>query len=119
MSHPLFDAVSPSTPPDPLEALAHQRVRARLGWLVHAVAFVLVNVFLWAISTAGWGQRAWSVYPLLGWGLGLVLHGLAVFVVGPGSRLSERMVERERAHVRRSQAHTPPPAPTARSARDE
>ena len=30
------------------------------------------------------------------WGLGLVLHGVSVFLLGSGSGLRERMVQRER-----------------------
>ena len=47
--------------------------------------------------------HAQSVYPLLGWGLGLVLHGVSVFLLGTGSGLRERMVQREREALQRRQ----------------
>lgn len=94
-----------STPlsPEEIEALARRRVNAKLGWYIHAVAFVLVNLLLFAMSRYAFGTRPWSVYPLLGWGLGLVLHGVSVFLLGSGSGLRERMVEREREALRREQ----------------
>jgi hypothetical protein len=36
------------------------------------------------------------MFPLLGWGLGLALHGISVFVIGSGSGLRERLEQRER-----------------------
>ncbi|HPW00771.1 MAG TPA: 2TM domain-containing protein, partial [Oscillospiraceae bacterium] len=49
------------------------------------------------------GDRPWSVFPLLGWGLGVALHGVSVFVLGSGSGLRERMVQKERERLRRIQ----------------
>jgi hypothetical protein len=34
------------------------------------------------------------VFPLLGWGLGLALHGVSVFMLGSGSGLRERWSRR-------------------------
>ncbi len=53
------------------------------------------------MSTYAFGSRRWSLAPLLGWGLGLALHGVAVFVLGSGSGLRERMVRREREKLLR------------------
>ena len=56
-----------------IERIAHKRAGAKLGWYVHAAVYVVVNLFLFAISGYGFGHRPWSIYPLLGWGLGLAL----------------------------------------------
>lgn len=90
--------------PEEIETLARRRASAKLGWYVHAAAFVLVNVLLFAMSRYAFGTRPWSVYPLLGWGLGLVLHGVSVFLLGSGNGLRERMVQREREALQREQA---------------
>jgi len=85
-------------PPDRLERLARQRAGAKLGWIIHACVYVVVNLFLAALAiTTG---RHWHAFPLLGWGLGLALHGAAVWLFGPGARLRERMVEHERSALR-------------------
>ncbi|WP_460482357.1 2TM domain-containing protein [Comamonas humi] len=86
---------------DDIDRLARKRAGAKLGWYVHALVYVLVNLALFALSRHGWGERPWSVWPLLGWGLGLALHGVSVFVLGTGSGLRERMVQREREKLRR------------------
>lgn len=84
-----------------IEKLAHRRVRAKLGWYMHAFVYALVNLLIFSISVYGFGHRPWSVIPLLGWGLGLVLHGVSVFVLGRGSGLRQRMVQKERERLQR------------------
>ena len=86
-----------------LERLAHKRAGAKLGWYVHAAVYVLVNLFIFAISQYGFGSRPWSIYPLLGWGLGLALHAASVFLLGPGGGLRNRLVRQERERLRRQQ----------------
>lgn len=95
MSHPLT--------PDALDQLARKRAGAKLGWYAHAITFALVNLGLFGLSSYAFGHRTWSVYPLLGWGLGLTLHGVSVFVLGAGSGLRERMVHKERERLQREQ----------------
>lgn len=89
--------------PEEIERLAHKRAGAKLGWYVHALVYVAVNLFVLAISRYGFGHRPWSVYPLLGWGLGLALHGVSVFVLGAGGGLRDRLVRQERERLEREQ----------------
>jgi 2TM domain len=92
-------APSPSNPlsDDDLNRLAHKRVKAKMGWFIHAAFYVTINVFLIAMSLIG--GRHWFVFPLLGWGLGLAIHGIAVFAALPGSAWRERMVALERSRL--------------------
>ena len=87
--------------PDDIERLAHKRAGAKLGWYVHATVYVVVNLFIFAISEYAFGQRRWSIFPLLGWGLGLTLHGISVFLIGKGGGLREHMVQKERERLQR------------------
>ncbi|MES2613396.1 MAG: 2TM domain-containing protein [Pseudomonadota bacterium] len=87
--------------PEAFEKLARRRAGAKLGWYMHAVLYVVVNLIVFSMSRYGFGNRPWSVYPLLGWGLGLALHGVSVFVLGTGSGLRERMVQKERERLLR------------------
>jgi hypothetical protein len=93
----------PQMSPEEIDRLANKRAGAKLGWYIHASVYVLVNLFLFAVSQYGFGQRPWSVYPVLGWGLGVALHGVSVFIMGGGSGFRERLVEQERERLRRQQ----------------
>ena len=74
---------------------ARSRVRQIKGFYIHAAVYVLVNAFLVLVNLgttrAGW----WSVWPLLGWGIGLAAHGLAVFGIGGlwGPQWEERKIQ--------------------------
>lgn len=87
--------------PEQIEHLARKRAAAKLGWYVHACVYVLVNLMLTVIASHS--DRPWSIYPILGWGVGLVMHGVSVFVLGTGSGFRERLIERERERLRRQQ----------------
>lgn len=85
--------------PEEIERLAHKRASAKLGWYLHAVVYVLVNLVMFSVSRYAFGTRSWSVAPLLGWGVGLMLHGISVFVLGRSGSLRERLVKRERERL--------------------
>jgi hypothetical protein len=91
-----------------LERLARKRAGAKMGWYIHAVVYVLANSVFFALSQYAFGHRPWSVFPLLGWGLGLALHGVSVFLLGTGSGWRERMVQRERERLQREQDRSRP-----------
>ena len=80
-----------------IEQIARRRAKAKLGWYSHATVYLAVNLGLIALSVAN-GQR-WAIFPLLGWGLGLLFHGIAVWLLQPGGSLLERLVQRERARL--------------------
>jgi hypothetical protein len=82
---------------DQIERIAHKRASAKLGWLIHATVFVVVNTALIGLSAAS--GKAWAAFPLLGWGLGLAMHGAAVWLAAPGAALHERLLARERARL--------------------
>lgn len=86
---------------DEIERIARKRAGAKLGWYIHAAVYVVVNLVLFGASQYGFGQRSWSVVPMLGWGVGLALHGISVFMLGTDSALRERLVRRERERLQR------------------
>jgi hypothetical protein len=80
--------------PDELERLARRRAGAKMGWYVHAIVYIAVNSMLAVIAALA--GRHWAVYPALGWGLGLAIHGAVVFLVTGGGGLYQRLVRQER-----------------------
>jgi len=89
--------------PEDIDRLARKRAGAKLGWFFHAAVFVAVNLFIFSMSVYGFGERAWSIKPFLGWGLGLALHGASVWLLGAGGSVRERMVDKERERLQREQ----------------
>lgn len=89
--------------PEEIDRLARKRAGAKMGWYVHACVYVAVNILLLALSRYGFGNRPWHVAPALGWGVGLALHGIAVFVLANGSGLRHRLEQQERERLLREQ----------------
>jgi len=85
---------------DSLERLAQRRANAKMGWYIHALVFVIVNIGLAVLSAAS--PRPWAIFPFFGWGLGLLIHAAVVFITPPGSGFRERLVQQERERLERS-----------------
>jgi hypothetical protein len=85
------------SPDADLEATARRRAGARMGWYVHAFVYLVVNTVLAALSLST--GHHWAIVPALGWGLGLLLHGLGVWLALGGGGLQQRLLEQERARL--------------------
>jgi 2TM domain len=58
---------------------ARRRVRQIRGFYVHVAVFVAVNVLLHLINFVATRKGYWAFWPLVGWGIGLLAHGLATY----------------------------------------
>jgi hypothetical protein len=80
--------------------IARRRAGARLGLLIHVAVFVAVNAGLLVLDQLTSPQVRWAHYPMLGWGLGLAIHGLVVHAMPVIASLHHRLVERELERMR-------------------
>ena len=85
---------------DPIERRARRRIGMKIGFATHALVYVLVNLGLYAINSMT-GDFRWNVFPLMGWGLGLAIHGAVVAVALLGDGFRERMLQGEIERLRR------------------
>jgi hypothetical protein len=86
-----------NTPDADFETTARRRAAARMGWYVHAFVYLVVNTVL-AMLSLSTGHH-WAIFPALGWGLGLLLHGLGVWLSLGGGGLQQRLLDQERARL--------------------
>jgi hypothetical protein len=86
---------------DRIERLARRRAGMKMGWFIHAGVYLAVNLMLATIATMH--DRNWAIYPALGWGLGLAIHGIVTFLVTGGGGLQDRLVESERRRLQAAQ----------------
>lgn len=89
-----------STDKTDLERVARRRAGMKLGWYIHAGVYIAVNLLLASLSAMS--GRGWAIYPALGWGLGLAIHGIVVFLVAGGG-VYEQLLERERRQLAAAQ----------------
>jgi hypothetical protein len=61
---------------------AKKRVEALRGFYVHLTVYVIVNLFLFLLNIFASPGSLWFYWPLLGWGIAIVLHAVSVFGSG-------------------------------------
>ena len=82
-----------------LRRIAERRADAKLGFRGHLIAYVVVNLGLVAVNLITSPGSYWFVWPMLGWGIGLVAHAVSVYAYVGDHR--ERMIEEELNRLRR------------------
>jgi hypothetical protein len=82
---------------DEIDRLARRRAALRLGWYVHALVYIVINLFLALLAATN--DRHWAVFPAFGWGIGLAVHGAVVYLATGGGGLLERLVAQERRRL--------------------
>ncbi len=92
--------LAPETPmsESDLRQAAISQLRKKRGFQAHLLAYVMVNLLLVAIwfVTSPHGFF-WPVFPMFGWGIGLVFNGWDVYAPGP----SEERIRREMTRLNR------------------
>lgn len=77
---------------------ARRSAARKLGFFIHAGVYLMVNLLLAGLAAYGRQRAGWPQLPLLGWGFGLLIHGIVA--LGPIDRLRRQLVERELARIR-------------------
>jgi hypothetical protein len=62
--------------------MMHTGSNGRLGFNIHAFAFV-VGIVVMIVINFYLGPPYWVIWPILGWGIGIIAHWF--FVLGPGA----------------------------------
>jgi transcriptional regulator with XRE-family HTH domain len=61
------------------EALALAQVRKLRGFYIHLAQYAIVITFLAIVNLATYPRYLWVLWVALGWGVGVLFHGLRVF----------------------------------------
>lgn len=80
-----------------LRERAVKRLKKRRDFYGHILVYLLVNTFLvviWAVTSPG--GFFWPVFPLVGWGIGVVMNAWDVFWA---EEVSEDRIQREMEHL--------------------
>jgi hypothetical protein len=89
---------APTDVPDDVRQRAIVRLKKKRDFLRHVVVYVLVNSFLvviWSVTGSGF---FWPVFPIVAWGIGLLMNGWDVW---RPSDFTEDQISREIARIRR------------------
>jgi len=74
---------------------AKKRVEEIKGFYSHLIVYICVNIVLVIINLITSPGALWFFWPLAGWGIGIIFHGLGVFVFSkfPGKQWEERKIK--------------------------
>lgn len=75
----------------------YARAQAKYDFYKHLTVYVVINAMLMVINLVTAPGYFWAIWPLVGWGVAIVLHALSVFVFDR-NRIVETLVEREGRH---------------------
>ena len=95
---------------------AHAYVRSLRAFYIHASVFAgsMIIIFIVNLATnlaagiAGEWWAWWSIWVLLGWGLGLAIHGLVVRLSRPGGLYGPQWEDRQVDKLLSSEQDEPP-----------
>ena len=74
--------------------LARKIAQRKVGFIRHAVTYLIVMAALALINNLTWGGYQWWLWAALGWGTGVTSHFLSAFLYQSGS-LVDRVAKRE------------------------
>ena len=69
--------------------------KAKVEFRIHMYVFIVVMGLLAFIDLSKSPEDIWFIWPLLGWGIGVIVHGLTVYYGSGKPNLKERMIEKE------------------------
>lgn len=77
-----------------LREKADKIAEEKVGFYIHFSVYIAVNIFIVALwyFTSGPSSFPWFIFPLFGWGIGIVAHGVGAFA---GGSFQERIAEKE------------------------
>lgn len=73
---------------------ARAKATAKVEFRIHLVTYIAVNSLLAIINFTLTPGHIWFIWPLLGWGIGIIFHALSVYYSTHKS-IKERMIEKE------------------------
>ncbi len=77
---------------------ARGRAEAKYQFYVHAVVYAAVMVLLVVINLFTSPGNLWGIWPLIGWGFAVALHGARVFLMGDRNAIVDALTDRELGH---------------------
>lgn len=72
---------------------AKKKMEMLKAFYIHLTVYIFVNILLLAINLLTNPTFWWFLYPLVGWGVGLFIHGLTTFASGFGSDWETRKIK--------------------------
>lgn len=74
---------------------ARKKVEAKLRFRTHLSVYVAVMLLLFTINMINTPEYLWFKWPLMGWGIGVLVHALRTFFVPQQLTTKEEMIMKQ------------------------
>ena len=83
---------------------AKRRVRKIRRFYSHFTSWIVFSIFFVFLNITTGGPEFWAIFPIMGWGIGVLFHAISVFgLPGLGRDWEERLIERELERIDREE----------------
>lgn len=83
---------------------AKRRVRRIRKFYSHFTSWIVFSIFFVFLNITTGGPEFWAIFPIMGWGIGVLFHAISVFgLPGLGKDWEERLIERELERIDREE----------------
>ncbi|MCI5074169.1 2TM domain-containing protein [Oricola sp.] len=80
---------------DDLTIRARGRAEAKFGFYKHLAVYAVVCVLLLVINFLTEPGSYWVIWPVLGWGVAIIIHAVTVFGARRKEEIIDRMTDKE------------------------
>lgn len=74
---------------------ARKKVEAKLRFRTHLLVYVAVMTLLFTINMINTPEYLWFMWPLMGWGIGVLAHAFQVFFLPKQITAKEEMIMKQ------------------------
>ena len=74
---------------------AKKRIQLKLGFRIHLAVYLGVTLLLIIINLSTSSEYLWVKWPILGWGIGVIFHGLNAYVFPDTNIITDEMIRKE------------------------
>lgn len=74
---------------------AQKKLEAKIGFRNHLAIYIVVITLLAVINYSTSAEYIWFKWPLIGWGIALIIHTLSIYKPAGNSTIKEQMIENE------------------------
>jgi|TARA_B110000914_G_scaffold38631_1_gene31965 hypothetical protein len=73
--------------------------KERIAFKIHLATYIPVMTFLWVLNWFTTDDTWWAIWPTMGWGVGLAIHGFNAYFLN-----EEFLIEAEMDRIRQKQS---------------
>ena len=72
---------------------ARKRAEVKFGFYAHLLIYIVASILFYFLNLLTKPEVKWFYWPIAGWGIGVIFHGISVFTTS--SSIVERMALKE------------------------